>query len=240
MTSPVASLTGAMMQNMSGSSEFATFFDDDRRRAILKGVFESYYHDVPVGNVIFDTNRTWTSKVSLLGHLYPQSRIICCVREIGWIIDSIERMLHKNPLQYSRMFSFKPGNSIYSRVETVMNSDKGLVGLAWSSLREAFFSQHANRLIVVNYDTLVKSPAAVLKRVYHELGEPWFEHDFNNLSYDEPDYDSQLGMPGMHKVAPKVEPQKRDSSIPPDIFAKYADLHFWLRPDMNRKGAIVL
>jgi sulfotransferase len=47
MTSPVASLTGAMMQHMSSASEFATFFDDDRHRAIIEGVFESYYNDVP-------------------------------------------------------------------------------------------------------------------------------------------------------------------------------------------------
>lgn len=216
------------------------FFNDERRRAILRGVFDSYYVDVAAGHVVFDTNRTWTGKLSLLNDLYPQARVICCVREIGWIIDSVERMLRKNPLQLSRIFDYKPGSSVYSRVETLMNSEKGLIGLAWSSLREAWFSQQAGKLIVINYDTLVRSPAAVLQQLYRELDETWYEHDFENLRYDEPGYDAHLGMPGMHKVGAKVEYQKRDSCIPPDIFDKYADLSFWLKPEMNSRGIVVL
>jgi sulfotransferase len=240
ITSPVASLVGALMPKMSGSSEFSVFFNDDRRRTILRGVFESYYSNVPSDHTIFDSNRTWTGKLSLLNDLFPQARIICCVRELGWIINSMEQMLRKNPLQLSKVFNYKPGSSVYSRVEMLMNSEKGLIGLPWGCLREAWFSQHADKLIVINYDTLVRSPASVLQRVYQELGEKWYEHDFGNLSYDEPEYDAHLGMPGMHKVGNKVEYQNRESCIPPDIFAKYSDLNFWLKPEMNSRGIIVL
>ena len=184
VTSPVAALTGAIMQKMSSGAEFATFFDDARRAVMLKGVFDAYYADHPDKGVIFDTNRIWTGKLPVLCELYPQARIICCVREIGWIIDSVEQMLRKNPLQLSRIFEFKPGHSIYARVETLMNSDSGLVGLPWASLREAWFGPYANRLIVVNYETLVRQPQGVLRRIYRELDEPWFEHDFDNLAYD--------------------------------------------------------
>src|SRR5215831_4561343 len=177
MTSPVASLISAVMPKMNGASEFAVFFDDQRRRAILRGVFDSYYADVPAADVVFDTNRTWTARAPLLADLYPQARIICCVREVGWIIDSIECMLHKNPLQLSRIFNFQPGGTIYSRVETLMNSDNGLIGLAWTSFREAWFSENAKRLIVVSYDNLASRPEVTMKRLYAELGEPPFQHD---------------------------------------------------------------
>lgn len=240
VTSPVASLMGAVMPKMSGSSEFSVFFNDERRRAILGESFNSYYADVPAGHVVFDTNRTWTGKLPLLNDLYPQARVICCVRDLGWIIDSIERMLRKNPLQLSRVFDYKPGSSVYSRIETLMNSENGLIGLAWSSLREAWFSQQAGKLIVINYDTLVRSPASVLQRLYQELGEAWYEHDFENLSYDEPEYDAHIGMPGMHKVGTKVEHQNREACIPPDVFAKYSDLNFWLKSEMKQKGILVL
>src|SRR5207247_10077522 len=92
VTSPVAPLVGALLQNMSGASEFAVFFNDERRRTMLRGVLDSYYAEVPADHVVFDTNRTWTGKLPLLHDIYPTSRVICCVREIGWIIDSIERM----------------------------------------------------------------------------------------------------------------------------------------------------
>jgi sulfotransferase len=240
ITSPVASLVSALMPKMSGASEFNVFFTEDRRRRILRGIFDTYYAELSADRVIFDTNRTWTARAALTADLYPQSRIICCVREIGWIIDSIERMLRNNPLQASRVFNFQPGSSVYARVETLMNSDSGLIGLAWAGLREAWFSDHAKHLILINYDNLARQPELTLRRLYEELAEPAFAHDFDHVSYDEPDYDADLGMPGLHRVREKVEFRQRDSCIPPDIFTKYSDASFWLRPEMNRRGARIL
>jgi sulfotransferase len=240
MTSPVVSLVNTLLPKMGGVNEFAVFFDDERRRTIMRGVFDVYYAHVAPGQVVFDTNRTWTAKAALVSDLYPEARIICCVREVGWIIDSIERMLRQNPLQVSRMFNFQAGSSVYARVETLMNSDTGLIGLAWSSLREAWFSEYARRLIIVNYDRLVREPQVIMRRLYEELKEPPFQHDFNHVAYDEPDYDAAIGMPGLHKVREKVEPQKRELRIPPDIFARYADTNFWLKPEMNPRGVTIL
>jgi sulfotransferase len=239
MTSPVAALMGALTSKMSDGGEFSTFFNDQKRMSILRGVFNSYYYDRPSNALIFDTNRTWTGKLPILLQLYPKARIVCCVREIGWIIDSIEQMLRRNPTRVSRIFDYKPGSSIYARVETLMNSESGLVGLPWASLREAWFGPYANRLIVVNYDSLARRPEAILRRIYEEIDEPWYQHDFDNVIYDEPEYDEKLGMPGLHKIKSKVELQDREPTIPPDLFAKYADLSFWKRPEFNRKGILV-
>ena len=240
VTSPVALLVGSIMQKMSGANEFAAFFDDERRRTMLRGLFNSYYAGVPPDHTVFDTNRTWTAKLPLLKDLYPNSRVICCVREIGWIIDSLERMLRQNPTQLSRTLNYTPGTSVYSRVETLMNSESGLIGLAWSSLREAWFGPMADKLIIVNYDKLASTPDAVLRRLYQELEEPWYEHDFDNVRYDEPKYDALLGMPGMHKVRRKVDYQKREPFIPPELFTKYAHLNFWRQPEAARKGIVIL
>jgi sulfotransferase len=240
MTSPVASLIGAVMPKMSGASEFASFFNDERRKAIIKSLIEGFYADVDSEKTVLDTNRTWSSKAPLLKELYPEARIICCVREVGWILDSVERMLRKNPLQPSRVFNFQAGGTVYSRTESLMNSDNGLVGLAWASLREAWFSDSAKRLIVVNYEGFVRNPEVVMKRLYGELCEPYFAHDYDHVAYDEPDYDAHIGMPGMHKVRSKVGPSNRESCLPPDIFAKYADANFWLRPEANQRGAVIL
>ncbi len=240
ITSPVAMLCATLHQKMGGGGEFSVFFDDARRRALLRGMFDSYYGGLPDDHVVFDTNRTWTGKAAWLAALYPQSRIICCVREIGWIIDSVERMLVKNPLQLSRIFCFKSGNSVYARAETLMNSETGLIGQAWSTLREAWFGENAKRLIVIPYDHLATNPRIVLDKLYVALGEPTFAHDFDNAAYDEPDYDTNLGMPGMHTVREKVTFQKRTPCIPPDLFAKYHDASFWLRPELNQRGVTIL
>jgi sulfotransferase len=240
MTSPLAALWSAILPKMSGGSEFASFFDNPRRQSVLRGVFDGYYQDLPTDRVIFDTNRTWTGKAAMLKTLFPESKIVCCVREVPWIIDSIERMLRKNPLQMSRLMGFQAGSSVYSRVEVLMNSETGLIGTAWSTFREAWFSENAGRLIVVNYDRFVDQPQETIDALYAALGESPFAHDFNHVTYDEPDYDAALGMPGMHKVRESIEPDRREACIPPDIFSKYADTNFWLKPELNRRGAILL
>jgi sulfotransferase len=240
VTSPVAALVQALQQKMCGNSEFASFFDDRRRADLLRGLFDAYYGQDTSRQVHFDTNRTWTGKMALLEELFPDSRVICCVRDVGWIIDSIERMLNKNPLQYSRIFDFKPGSSVYARADILMNPDSGLIGHAWSTLREAWFGDLARRLIIVRYDQLAADPKRVLDGIYAELGEPPFAHQFTDIDYDEPAYDADLGLPGLHKVHSKVEPLKRPMGIPPDLFARYAESSFWARPEMNLRGVRVL
>ena len=127
MTSPLCMLTVAMLEQMSPAKQFSTQFDAARRRAILRGLFASYYSDAGDAQVVFDTNRVWSGKTALLGELYPESRVICCVRDVGAIIDSVEHMLRKNPLQTSRLFNYKPGGSIYSRVQILMNTETAII-----------------------------------------------------------------------------------------------------------------
>ena len=49
---------------------------------------------------------------------------------------------------------------------------------------------------MLDYDRLVSQPEAMLRRLYEALSERWFDHDFDHVAYDEPDYDDMLGMPG--------------------------------------------
>ena len=231
-------LWGTLIPKMGAAGEFESFFNDERRADILRAIVDGYYRkaDTPV---ILDTNRTWTSKLALLDRVYPDSKVICCVRDVGSIIDSIERILRKNPLLTSRVLKFQPGSSVYARVETLMNSDSGLVGLPWSCLREAWFSNLASKLVVVEYDKLCREPRNVMQSLYTELGEAPFAHDFESVVFDEPEYDADLGMPGLHKVRTRVEPNTSAPVIPPDIFAKYADTSFWRRAE-HRRGAKII
>jgi sulfotransferase len=238
MSSPVATLCGALHQKMC-DNEFSIFFDDDKRASMLRGVFDHYYEGGP-GRVVFDTNRTWTGRLPLLNALYPRARVICCVREVSWIVDSMERMLAKNPLQLSRIFNFQPGVSVYARTDVLMNQDSGLIGLPWNNLREAWFGDLAERLVVVRYEQLAADPGRTMQRLYEVLDEPQFEHDFDNVVYDEPDYDAMLGMPGLHSVRQKVAYVQRRPSIPPDVFSRLGSANFWLKPDLNPRGVTII
>ena len=240
VTSPVSSLIASILPRMGGTSEFAPFFDDAARRRMLRGVFQAYHDPSPAVGVVFDTNRTWTARAALLRDLYPDARIICLVREVGWIIDSLERILRRNPLHASRTLNLPPDSTVYARADALMNAETGLVGLAWSSLREAWFGEHAGALIVIQYERFARDPRGTIDRLYKELGEAPFAHDFETVVYDAPDYDAALGLPGLHQVRPKVAYAARAPCIPPEIFETLAQSNFWQGAENNRRGITLL
>jgi sulfotransferase len=240
MTSPVGLLWSSALPHMSGSAEFATFFDDERRVRVLRGLFNAYHDASSADSVVFDSNRRWTARLALLQQVFPGSKIICCVRDIGWIIDSLERALNKSPTQVSKLINEKGGKTVYSRVDGYMEPEAGIIGFAWSALREAWFGEFAKSLIIVPYERLASDPRAVVAALYDLLGEPAFGHSFDNLQYTEEAYDVQLGMPGLHTVKPRVALEARQPTIPPDLFHKYDDTSFWKNPKLNTRGVQIL
>ena len=148
MTSPVGSVFSAMLRATSQENEGAVFIDDDQRARLLHGVFTAYYADLAPTKLIFDTNRLWTTKLPALAQLFPNSRVICCVRNPAWVIDSIERLIRRNRFELSRIFNFNSGGTVYSRADG-LGSGTGMVGFAWHALREAVFGEHADRLLLV-------------------------------------------------------------------------------------------
>lgn len=239
MSSPVGGLYNTVLAEMSERNEFAPFFDDDKRRAILRGVFEGYYHDIHPKKLVFDTSRMWCSKLSGLAQLYPRAKMICCVRHVSWIMDSLERLIRRNAFQLSRIFGFEAGGTVYTRVARLSPSD-GMVGFAFDALREAFHGEHADRLMLVTYETLTRQPGPTMRAIYNFIGEPPFVHDFENVDYDEETVDARLGTPGLHRVARAVRYVERPTILPPDLFRRFENDAFWLDPQINRHNVPVI
>lgn len=187
-----------------------------------------------------NAQRMWTSHLPLLDELFPDARVVCCVRDLGWVLDSVEQMLAKNPMQMSAIFGHQRLESVYQRVEHMMNLATGLVGKPLTSLREGWFSNFAHKLVVVPYDHLTLQPERTLKALYEVLGEPWYEHDFNALEFDSPERDAALNMPGLHTVGKQLRAPRDVPGIPPDLFNKYAGSQFWNNKDQNPQGVLVL
>lgn len=227
MTSPVGALVQGVVAQVSAGSEFGAMVDRAMRQRLLKGLFDSYYADEQDADVIFDTNRNWCAKMGTIADIFPQARIIACVRNVAWVMDSIERLYRANPYENTRLFGGNMARStVYSRCEGLAQHDQ-LVGFAWSALREAFYGEHAASMLVLDYELLAQAPHKVLPLVYDFIGEPHFQHDFDNVEYDAPEFDLPLGTPGLHKVRSRVELKDRRPVIPPDLFEKYAQLSFW-------------
>jgi sulfotransferase len=230
MTGPVGTLFGVMLNAMGSHNETALFLSETQKRDLLKGLFETYYRPHADRAVIFDTNRAWCGRLPALASLFPEARILCCVRSVAWVLDSIERLVRKNAFEPSRLFaSADERATVYSRVEALAHRER-LVGHAWSALKEAYYGEHSQSLLLIEYDILCRRPREALDLVYDFLGEPRYEHDFDNVEYAEPAFDAQLSTPGLHTVKRKVEYTPRRTVLPPDLFEKYAPLTFWRDP----------
>jgi sulfotransferase len=227
MTSPVGSIFTSLLQQFAAGSEFGSVISREQRRRLLHGVFESYYADKAGKDVVFDTNRLWCARMPALLDLFPQAKVIACVRNVAWVMDSIERLYRADPYENTKLFADETErNTVASRVDTLAQRNR-LVGFAWSALKEAYYGEHAGSMLVVEYELLTQAPERVMRLVYDFIGEPWFEHDFENVEYDAPEFDEALGLSGLHRVRRKVSVEARRTILPPDLFEQYAGLSFW-------------
>lgn len=223
MSSPVASLINGCLEQIGAGSEFYTFFDEHKRKAICKALFDAYYQNTPQEN-IFDTNRIWTARMHQLVELYDDFKVICLVRDPAWIMDSFEKIYRKNPFDYSRMFNPDTRSTVYSRCESLLN---GVVGVALTALKEAFYGEYSDRLLLVDYELLARFPEKNLQLIYEFTGIQEYKHDFENIDYSHDEFDYTLGVKGLHTVARKVEFKQRRTILPPDLFQKYSEMAFW-------------
>lgn len=239
MTSPVGSIYMAMQRAMSRQNEAAVFINDDQKRAMLGGVFSNYYHAIGAEKVVFDTNRVWCTKLPSLVEHFPAAKVICCVRDVSWIMDSVERLIRRNPHELSGLFGFEAGGTVYTRINRLAMND-GLVGYALDALREGYYGEQSDRLLLVEYEALTRQPRDTIARIYDFIGEAPFVHDFNNVEYDAQEFDMAIGAPGLHTVARRVVFEPRPTILPPDLFHRFQGDMFWRGAGANPRVNLIL
>lgn len=238
MSSPVAGLFEGIISQVSAGTELSTMVSQEQRARILRGLFDSYYSDVEA-EVIFDTNRAWTANMPALMKLFPDSKLICLVRDLSWIMDSMELQFRQNAFENTRLFNSPAERStVYTRVEAMAGANR-LVGFPWHALREACYSEFADRIVIVEYELLAMRPKEVFGLLYEFIGEAPYEHDFKAVDYDAPNFDAHLGLDGLHRVHSQVEPRPRSTILPPDLFERYSKLSFWRNLENSRAFRIV-
>ncbi|MEM1265752.1 MAG: sulfotransferase [Pseudomonadota bacterium] len=236
MTSPVGAITNALRIMMTQNTEIRALVDDGARSRILRGIFDGYYSDHQDKEVIFDTNRGWAGRIPELLHLFPEVKLIATVRDPAWVFDSVETIIRKNPIRQSSMV--KAGANIEARAEAMM-SNEGLIGSPLGHLQEAVFGPDSHRLLLIDYRALCLAPDKALAGIYRFIGEEAFEHDFQNVEYQQEEFDAALNTPGLHTVRGQVEYKERPTILPPGIFAKLSARAFW-NGDIQSKAARII
>jgi sulfotransferase len=228
ISSPVQSLVASTINVITGS-ESNHLIDEDKRKHILKSIFNAFYDTVEQPTV-FDTSRGWTAKTSLLKNLYPQTKIICCVRDLPWILDSFERIAAKNSLYGAALTDDEARQTVTTRCDALMDVKKeGQVVKPYYFLEEGLLL-NPDMIMLVEYESLCKQPESVMRELYQFIGKQYFDHDFKNVEYQNEVFDRGLNMKSLHTVRKEVTWQERLSILPKSVWEKYAGKDFWRAP----------
>lgn len=225
ISGPLARFTRAIIEQSSAQGGYRKQCPPEKSKKIIHSVFDAYY-DESDKEVFFDTNRGWTLLLPALKGLYPNTKVICCVRDIKWILDSFERLHRKNAFSNSSMFSPEENVNVYTRCQSLLREDRTL-GFAYMGLKQAITSEEKNMIMLVEYDQLCKFPEKTMKSIYKFIGQEYYVHDFNDVaaSYDE--FDEDVNLPGLHTTRQKVEWIPREIILPPDIIAHTKNMEVW-------------
>jgi len=223
ITDPLAVLVkGTVEASQTGAGSKAAV-PEDRVFNSIRGLVNGFYHSISQ-EVVFNTNRGWTVITPLVKRVFPGSKILLCVRDINWILDSFELAHRRNPLAVNSTMGGL-SQTVYSRVTDLM-SESGIVGFPYVGLKQAITSNERDIIMLVEYDDLCKNPKSIMEKIYKFIDEPYFDHDFDNVESSWDEYDREIGIP-LHNVKKKVQYKSRNSILPPDIQAKFKNMEVW-------------
>lgn len=199
---------------------------ESKRETIIKSIIDGFYKDVK-NNVVFDTSRSWTANTSLLKTLFPYTKIICCVRDIKWILNSFERIAAKNCFYTNTLIDNEAYHCVDTRCRSLMDPSKqGTVIKPWYYLQEGL-ALNPDMIQLIEYDALCKKPKETIQSIYKFINKPYFEHDFNNVEYKNELFDRTIGLKDLHTVRKKVEWVENKFILPKYVLQQYNNLEFW-------------
>jgi sulfotransferase len=231
IASPVNGMLTNIVAHMS-AAETSPNITYDQRESVLRGIVDGYYSYIKKP-IIFDSSRGWTAQTNLLNRLYPYTKIICCVRDITWILDSFEKHANKNPYYLNTLVGEETMQCVHTRCDGLMDVKKGgTVIKPWYWLQEGLLA-NKDMIMLVEYDRLTKYPEKTIREIYQFIDQPYYEHDFNNVEYSNEPFDLGINSPGLHTVRKKVEYHCRETILPEEVIKKYSNMEFWRPPHIK-------
>jgi sulfotransferase len=235
IASPVQGIVNNAIDFMTGCENNLNL-TEDRRRNILLSIFEGYYKHLETP-VIFDSSRSWTKNTTLLQELFPTTKILCCVRDIPWIINSFELINKKNPFYTSTLVKQECNDNVFSRSDVMMDKNGGIIAGPWICLQEGY-AINPEMIYFVEYENLCKNPEKEMRIIYEFLEKPYYSHDFENVEYSNENFDRSCNLKNLHTVRKRVEYKEQKKVLPPEVWEKYEtmNMEFWkkdYKPDAD-------
>jgi sulfotransferase len=201
------------------SESFHSGFAPEGYKNIMTKLPEAFYEHIDKPYIV-DKNRNWGTPENIeIAELFADKvKIICPVRPILEILSSFVNLAEKNPDNFIDKFvpeypvsQFRPKND--ARCDAMMAANKH-IEMNIFSLASSLDPRHQDKFHFVAYVDLVSKPQKVIEAIYNFLEIPKFKHTFDNLRWSlMPNEAKVFGIPNMHKIRPKIDASKTDTSI---------------------------
>lgn len=211
-TSLIPQFCNVLVNSWTNSPEIKGYIKEDRdgtEKKIINSLraFCDTWNDVgDKRKIIFDKSRGWLYNMLLLRALYPNSKAIVIVRDLRDVFASVEKQHRKTAIfDEASNISLK---TIAGRAELMFNND-GLIGGPLVGIND-IINRNLN-VFWLRYEDLISNPYETLLLVYKYLGQPYFEHDLNNIenTATDPDWIYSFKFPhegsGKLKIVSKEE-----------------------------------
>ena len=190
-------------------------------------VFDVYYKDWPQRIIIDRGPVLTTGNFSLVQKHFKHSfKCIVLLRDVMDVLASYMQWYTDNPDAFPNRHNL---NTDEEKLMMLMNNE-GAVAKALEAIKNSY--NYKDMCHYVKYDDMVTNPEQEFRKIYKFIGEPYFNHRFNNLdqvNVNGLSYDDKVVGSNMHKLFdgpvrkvynPYIE------KIPERIKQKYGHIRF--------------
>jgi sulfotransferase len=177
---------------------FQNFPDHKSLDNVLDVVYDIYYKDWPQ-RIIIDRGPVMTKGNFALmqKHFKRPFKCIILLRDLMDVLASYMKWYTENPDAFVNRYNL---NTDEEKLSMIMNT-KGAVAKDLEAIKNSY--NYPGLCHYVKYDDLVKNPEQEFKKIYQFIGEPYFNHRFNNLDQVKVNglsYDDKVVGNNMHKL----------------------------------------
>ena len=193
---------------------------------VLNVVYDTYYKNWPQRIIIDRGPVTTPSNFALMQkHFKKPFKCIVLLRDLMDVLASYMKWYTENPDSFINRYGLKNDEE---KLSMIMNT-KGAVAKDLDAIKNAF--NYPDICCFIKYDDLVAQPEQQFRKIYQFLGEPYFNHRFEDLQQIEVNgmkYDDTIVGKNMHNIRSVVRKVNNPyiEKIPERIRQKYGHIKF--------------
>ena len=227
-TSPIGGLVSNLTSFFSTTPEIKSDLAHNKRgtedkilrstRGFVNGWYAAH-HD----RIVFDKSRGWNNNGLALQELWPDAKLIVCVRHLCGIAASLERQHRRFPMLDEA--ESPQAKSIWARMTRAFSPD-GMIGISVVGV-EDLIRRGLENVVVIKFEKLVANPGEVMRGVYDAIGVPYFDHNFESVENTATDLDALYINKYPHEGSGRVQPPGYEFSdyIAPELQREITNMY---------------